>query len=334
MRYNSDMLQEEYDLISVGDTTTDVFIRLNDASVLKRPKKRGDALCVRFADKIAVADVKGIDGVGNAANVAVGSSRLGLKTGIWTILGNDDNADRIATDVFEKEKVDQICASRDKKHRTNFSVVLNFKAERTILVYHAPRVYKWPKDLPSVKWLYFTSMGEGWEKVIPGLKKYCRETGIKIAFNPGTYQLRSSTETLRKVLAETSVLFVNHEEAEKISGIKGESIKLLLTEIQKLGPKTVVITDGDKGAFAVFENEFLHMPILPVPIVERTGCGDSFAAGFLTALSGGQTFSDALVWGAINSSSVIQFVGAREGLITKERMNELFAKVTIKPEKI
>jgi len=334
MRYNSCMSQKEYDLISIGDTTTDVFIRLKDASVLKRPKKRGDALCMRFADKIAVESVKEIDGVGNAANVAVGSSRLGLKTGIWTILGNDDNAERISANVFEKEIVDQVCASRDKKHRTNFSVVLNFKAERTILVYHAPRVYKWPQDLPSAKWLYFTSMGEGWEKAIPGLEKYHKKTGAKIIFNPGTYQLRSSAETLRKVLALTSVLFVNNEEAVKISGLKSGSKKMLLMEIQKFGPKTVVITDGDKGAFAVSGEEFLHMPILSAPIVERTGCGDSFATGFLTALNNEQTFSDALIWGAINSSSVIQFVGAREGLLTNERMYEMLAKISIKPKKI
>lgn len=334
MRYNGRMFEEEYDLISVGDTTTDVFIRLKEASVLKRPKKRGDALCMRFADKIAVESVKEIDGVGNAANVAVGSFRLGLKTGIWTILGNDDNAERIATNVFEKEKIKQVCVSRDKKHRTNFSVVLNFKAERTILVYHAPRVYKWPQNLPSAKWLYFTSMGHGWEKVISGLKKYQKETGAKIAFNPGTHQLGSSVEILRKVLAETSVLFVNREEAEKISGLKGGSIKLLLTEIQKAGPKTVVITDGDKGAFAVSAEEFLHMPILSAPVLERTGCGDSFATGFLAALSNKMAFSDALIWGAINSSSVIQFVGAREGLVTREQMNELFKKVAIKPKKI
>lgn len=334
MRYNSYMSQEEYDLISVGDTTTDVFIHLKDASVLRRPKKRGDALCMRFGDKIAVESVKEIDGVGNASNVAVGSSRLGLKTGIWTILGNDDNAERIVKNVFEKEKVDLVCASKDKKHRTNFSVVLNFKAERTILVYHAPRVYKWPKGLPSAKWLYFTSMGEGWEKTIPGLKKYHKETGTKIAFNPGTYQLRSSSDVLRKVLVETSTLFINREEAIKISGLKSGSIKLLLTEIQKAGPKTVVITDGDKGAFAVSAEEFLHMPILPAPIVERTGCGDSFATGFLAALSNEQTFSDALVWGAINSSSVIQFVGAREGLMTKEQIKEQVSKVVIKPKKL
>jgi len=328
------MLQEEYDLISVGDTTTDVFIQLKEASILRRPKKRGDALCMRFADKIAIGGVRGIDGVGNAANVAVGSSRLGLKTGIWTILGNDDNAERIATNVFEKEGVEQLVAFRDKKHRTNFSVVLNFNAERTIIVYHAPRVYKWPQELPTAKWLYFTSMGEGWEKVISGLKKYHKETGVKIAFNPGTHQLRSSLEILKKVLTETSVLFVNKEEAVKISGIKGGSIKMLLKEMQKTGPETVVITDGDKGAFAVSAEEFLHMPILPAPIVERTGCGDSFAAGFLVALNNGLTFSDALIWGAINSSLVIQFIGAREGLITKEKMEELFARVTIKPEKI
>jgi len=328
------MSQEEYDLISAGDTTTDVFIRLKDASVLRRPKKRGDALCMRFADKIAVEGVKEIDGVGNAANVAVGSARLGLRAGIWTILGNDDNAERIATNVFEKERVDQVCVNRDKKHRTNFSVVLNFKAERTILVYHAPRVYKWPQGLPKAQWLYFTSMGDGWEKVIPGFKKYCGETGAKIAFNPGTCQLRSSAEILRKVLTSASVLFLNREEAVKISGMKSGSIKILLTEIQKFGPKTVIITDGDKGAFAVSEEEFLHMPILPAPIVERTGCGDSFATGFLAALIDGRTFSDALVWGAVNSSSVIQFIGAREGLITKEQMHKQASKVTIKPEKI
>jgi len=327
-------MEHKLDLLVIGDTTTDVFMGLKDATVMKRPEKRGDKLCLRFGDKIAVESVQEIEGVGNATNVAVGASRLGLKTGIWTILGNDDDGQRIMSDVFKKEGVSIENVVFDEKERTNYSLVLVYNAERTILSYHAPRVYIWPENFPQVGWVYFTSLGKGWEKIIPDFLEYVQRTGCKVAFNPGSLQLRSKPEDLKKIISVTDTLFVNREEAEKICECKIESMKELLVKTRAEGPKNVVITDGVNGAHALLGGIYWTMPVLPTTVIERTGCGDSFATGFLSALISDKSAEEALLWGAVNASSVIKFVGSREGLLNRDALLQSLEKQIIKAQRI
>jgi len=70
------------------------------------------------------------------------------------------------------------------------------------------------------------------------------------------------------------------------------------------------------------------MPIYPdpAPPYERTGAGDSFASTFISALALGKTPSEAIAWAPINSMSVVQKVGAQEGLLTREALEKLLAE--------
>ena len=67
------------------------------------------------------------------------------------------------------------------------------------------------------------------------------------------------------------------------------------------------------------------MPIYPDPKepLERTGCGDAFASTFMSALLLGKTPLEALVWAPINPMSVVQYVGAQEGLLSRDQLEEL-----------
>jgi sugar/nucleoside kinase (ribokinase family) len=95
-----------------------------------------------------------------------------------------------------------------------------------------------------------------------------------------------------------------------------------LPRLHALGPKIVLITDGPKGAYMLDGEHFYFMPIYPdpKPPYERTGCGDSFAATFVSALEMGKSPLEALVWAPVNPMSVVQYVGAQEGLLTREQM--------------
>jgi sugar/nucleoside kinase (ribokinase family) len=59
---------------------------------------------------------------------------------------------------------------------------------------------------------------------------------------------------------------------------------------------------------------------------ERTGAGDAFTSTVVSALALGETFENALLWGPINSMSVVQDVGAQKGLLTREQLLDLLAK--------
>ena len=190
-----------FDIISIGDTTVDVFLMIDEASVQCEVEKETCRLCINYADKIPVKQMSKINAVGNAANNAVASSRLGLKTALVSIVGDDDSGHAIYR-LLKKEKVNTRFVMTDHTHGTNYSTVLDYKGERTILVYHEPRQYHWRK-IPKSRWLYFTSMGRGSESMHQGLLEHVKRTGAKLAVNPGTYQLRTDGKTLSPILAQT-----------------------------------------------------------------------------------------------------------------------------------
>jgi len=316
---------DTYDIISIGDSTTDVFLELADAEVVCGENKKDCLLCFDYAGKVPASKATEIDAVGNAANNAIGSARLGLKTAIWTILGKDTNG-RQALDVFHPENVATELVETDQNKATNYSVVLNYQAERSILVYHNDREYQFP-SLPKANWIYLTSMGHGWEKITADLLTYLEKSGAKLAFNPGTHQLNSGIDVLKPILAKAEFFILNMEEAQKILGSK-DGVKVLLEKLATFGPKIVVITDGKNGAYAWQNNEMWQVPIYPDlgPVVERTGCGDSFATATVAALHYGEPIQEALKWGGANARMVVQYVGAREGLQTKEQIQKIISQ--------
>ncbi len=305
------------DIISIGDTTTDMFLTIDEATVQCDLHEQNCQLCFSYADKVPVKSIKKITAVGNAANNAVGCSRLGLKAALYTIVGNDDEGKACFT-AFKREKVKTTYIQVDKKLGTNYSTVLNFKGERTILVYHQHRTYKLP-TLEKAKWVYFTSANVGSEKIHASLVTYIKKSGAKLAFNPGTFQLKMGKDTLAGVLKVTEVLFLNKEEAERLLEKPG-TFSELANGLHDLGVKTVVITDGPNGSYCLHEGKEYVLPIYPAPVIERTGAGDSYGTAFVAALASGQSVPEAMRWGTMNSASVIGYIGAQEGLLTGKEM--------------
>ena len=236
-------MKKTFDIISVGDATLDVFLEISEATVSCKLNTDDCQFCINYADKIPVDTVTRVPGSGNASNNAVGSSRLGMKTAIVSILGNDETGG-IILDRWKKEKVGTRHVSMDRNHGTNYSTVLNFQGERTILVYHEPRTYRFPKALGAAEWIYYTSLGKGSESMHEGLLSYIKKHDVKLAFQPGTYQLKLGREQLKPIFAASEIVFVNKEEAERIVEDGVRSMKDLLTHLHDMGCRVAVITDG------------------------------------------------------------------------------------------
>jgi len=91
---------------------------------------------------------------------------------------------------------------------------------------------------------------------------------------------------------------------------------------QKLGPEVMVVTVGKKGAYAADEKKIYFQKPCPSKVVNITGAGDSFAAGFVSSLFyQPSNLSQALLWGSKNSASVINSVGAQKGLLSKRQIS-------------
>ncbi len=321
-------MQHQLDFLAIGDITTDAFIRLKEASVHCDIDKKNCQLCMRFADKIPYEFVEVVRAVGNSANASVAASRLGLSAGLVTNLGDDENG-KECLKVLESEKVNTDYATIHKGMETNYHYVLWFEDERTILVKHQEYPYKLPSISTPPKWIYFSSLGGNSEpyhyEIIEYLKK---NSGVRLTFQPGTFQIRLGTEKLKELYQRTDIFVCNKEEAQKILGVSEADIKKLLAGIHALGPKMTLITDGPAGAYALDasgdKEEYWFQPPYPdpKPPQNRTGAGDAFTSTFTSAIALGKSFSEALRLAPINSAYVVQQIGAQRGLLTRERLEE------------
>lgn len=312
-----------FDVISIGDSTVDEFLALDEAQVLCDLNREDCIICLHYADKIPVADFKMVPAAGNAANFAVGTARLGLKAGIYTILG-DDRPGQAIFEVFKKEGVAQDFITFDKKHGTNHSVVLNYLGERTILVFHNPRDYDFPENLGPTRWIYYTSVGKDHQALHQPLIDFIKKNGVKLAFNPGSWQLKEGINVLSQIIKFCQAFIVNKEEAERLVG-EGD-IPKLLKELAKFGSKIVVITDGPNGSYTFDGQKFYKLGIFECPIVERTGAGDAYSTGLITAQILGKSLPEAMAWGTVNAASVIQKIGPQAGLLTRTEMEKLLTE--------
>ncbi|MEK7519464.1 MAG: carbohydrate kinase family protein [Patescibacteria group bacterium] len=320
-------LKKEYDFLGIGDTTVDAFIKIKEACVYRDRNGEKPQLCLNFADKVPYEDLYVVPAVGNAANAAVAASRLGLKSALMTNLGDDVNgADCVK--ALRKENVGTQFVAVQKAKKTNYHYVLWHKDDRTILIKHEKYDYKLC-DFNEPKWVYLSSLGENSLSFHYELGKYLNERPkIKLAFQPGTFQMKFGKDALKGIYKRSDVFFCNKEESQRILETDENDIKKLLKAISNLGPKITVITDGVKGAYSYDGKEMLFMRPYPdpAPPLERTGAGDAFSSTFTVALALGMDIRDALKWAPINPMSVVQQIGARAGLLTREQIEEYLKK--------
>lgn len=316
----------QFDFISIGDVVVDAFIKLKDAHIDCDKEKGTCDLCMTYADKLPYESVEVLAAVGNSANAAVSSARLGLKTGFITNMGKDSDGDR-CIDVFENEGISTMYMTRHDDVKTNYHYVLWFENDRTILAKHEAYDYKLPEFAPP-KWIYLSSLGASTEKYHDEIADYLEKNPeVKLAFQPGTFQMKLGTEKLTRIYNRTDIFFCNVEESQRILGTTETDLKKLLSGIRALGPKIAVITDGPKGSYADDGTRQFFLDIYPQePAVERTGAGDAFASTTTIATIKGLALDEAMKWGSINSMSVCKFVGAQKGLLHEGEIKDYLAK--------
>ncbi len=321
----------EYDFMAIGDTVTDAFIRIQQASVMHTESADGsvdEELCFVNGAKIPYEFAKVLAGVGNAANAAVSASRLGLKTGFVSDVGADDQGKEIL-EALKTNNIDTTFVRSHEGKSSNYHYVLWHNAERTILIKHETYPYALP-EMGKPRWLYFSSVGDNSLPYHIEVAAYLKaHPDVKLAFQPGTFQIKLGKEALKDLYAHTEIFFCNVEEARIILGTTEPEPAKLPQMMSALGPKISIITDGPKGAYAfdgyTGKNYFMPPYPDPKPPYERTGAGDACASTITIALALGLPIETALQWGPINSMSVVQYVGAQEGLLSREQLEKYLA---------
>lgn len=320
------------DFLAIGDIVTEPFIRLADAEVYEKDGQ--EMLGMRFGDKIPYEESIHMPAVGNASNAAVSAARLGLNSALRAYVGDDSQGVECLARLKEENVQTEYMVTEPGK-KTNHHYVLWFNTDRTILVKHEDYSYDVPTLGHQPKWVYLSSLAKNslpyHHAITEMLQTY---PDIKLAFQPGTFQMSLGIDALKELYARTDFFCVNVEEAARILGTDipqqraPEDIKTLLTALAALGPKLIAITDGTEGAYAYDGSKFMRVPMYPddrQPF-ERTGAGDAFASSIVSALALGEPLEKALLWGPINSMSVVQDVGAQRGLLTRAALLEHLEK--------
>ena len=311
------------DLLTIGDCAIDLHMKVAEGEAAEDKDTEHPKICFYHGSKIPVEHFE-TSIAGNSVNVALGCRNLGLKTAVYTELGDDENADRVILEL-KNLGIDNTLCKKNKGGQTNVHTVIVYGGERTIFSYHEKCNYKIQKwGNPSI--IYYTSMGEGFETFQHELVMYLKQNReIVVGFNPGSIQMKAGVDSLKDILEFTHILFVNKEEAIKLSGKNTYSIREMHSTLQKLGPKLTVITDGQNGASAFDGKDFIQHGVYSDkrPVIDKTGAGDAFASGFLSAIFYKKPLKEALLWGIVNSGCAIKVIGATKGVQTKEGMEKI-----------
>lgn len=317
------------DVICVGDAKLDIFLTIDEKNSHVKLDNSTRELRFGHGEKIEVKKMSLSVG-GNAANVAVGVSRLGFKSALVAEIGKDEFSQKIINSLKE-ENVDLELVKQIANEDSSITVAISFKGDRTLFTEHAQREHDFNFERITAKLIYLTSLGPVWEKPYEKTLNFAQDYNLKLIFNPGTLQIEKRNPIIWSAISKSDILFVNKEEAEELLygkeinlPINSENyVKKLLYGLKSLGAKIVVITDGNRGSYVMDEtHNAYHLGIIPCEAVEKTGAGDAYASGFISAILNSETIQEAMRWGAFNSAAVIGEIGAEKSLLTKDEMLE------------
>lgn len=309
------------DVLTVGNALIDLLITVSSDNPYCRVDTIKRELCIKAGEKILAENVGFVLG-GGACRVAIALQRLGFSSGIFAEIGNDELAARIQK-TLESEGVDTT-RLRSVEKMTSFTVGLNFQKERTLFTHHVESPHEFDFSKETAKWVYLASLGNPWKGAYEAVVAYKEKTGTKIACNPGPSQFALGRESYLPTLSHVDVLFVNKQEAQIVTDLKTEDVRELLVKTKAIGCNIVVITDGRNGSYAIDEDGMCYSIGIfeEAKVVERTGAGDAYAAGFLAALFCNKPVQEAMQWGTLNAGAVVTKFGGISGLLTKEELKD------------
>src|SRR5258706_9320244 len=125
----------DYDLLSIGDVSMDVFLNPHETEVLCNIDNKECVICFSYGDKIPVKNLEFSVG-GNAANNVVGTKRLGVNSALVATLGGDSVGNQIV-EYLDRERVDLTYAIQQPMAGSNYSTVINYGGVRENFFYHS-----------------------------------------------------------------------------------------------------------------------------------------------------------------------------------------------------
>lgn len=332
------------DVITIGSATMDVFVQCEDANIVSvySKNKKSEFMSYPYGAKVEISDFDSQVG-GGGVNTAVNFANLGLKSSAIFKIGDDIYSKGILNS-FKDKNVDLSNIIQDKNVSTGFSIILvSFQGDRTVLAHRGANAMIEKEDInfdaiKKSKLLYIAPINGDSSKVLDDIVKFAAEHRVFVCFNAGSTSIKKGFKYLEKILNFAHIVVMNKEEASMATQIQVRpdtkdikyshekihpDVKAMLKKMKVKDYQVIVITDGNKGAYAYNGKEFFYCPVFDGPVVSTLGAGDAFASTLCASLK--RTHHDlgkSLMYASVNSAGVVSKFGATQGLLTFDQIEE------------
>jgi len=317
------MSAPKYDLLGVGNAIVDVIARADDAFLVKHGMAKGTMALIDEARAKAIYDAMGAtteSSGGSAANTIVGAASLGARAAFVGKVKEDELGRTFAHDIRANGIAFDTKPAADGPSTARCYIIVTPDGERTMNTYLGAAQNLYPGDIEesAVANAAITYL-EGYLWDPPHAKEafvkaagIAHKNGRKVALTlSDAFCVDRYRDEFRKLMRDKTVdiLFANERELHSLyqTADFGTALNALRADIP-----LAVVTRSEKGCVVVADGKSEAVPPAPIErVIDATGAGDLFAAGFLTAYARGRDLHTAARLGALAAAEVIQHVGAR-----------------------
>lgn len=325
-------MADQYDVLAIGNAIVDVIASHPDSFLESNGIPKGTMRLISAEDASALYAKMGpgreISG-GSAANTAAGVATLGGRAAFVGRVSNDQLGKVFAHDIRAAGVDYRTPPAEGGPPTGQCLIVVSPDAQRTMSTYlgSCQEVDETDVDAEMVKaarLIYFE--GYLWDppapiRAIRKAKAIARETGRKVALTlSDVFCVEGHREDFREMMQSGAVdiVFANENEAKSL--FQTDSVEAAVEGLAALVP-LAVLTRSEKGAIVVNGAGREEVPVTPAArVLDTTGAGDLFAAGFLTGYAQGRGLRDCAVMGTIAAAEIIEHYGARPEADLKARV--------------
>ena len=305
-------------ILGIGSALVDILTQvpeektLNELNLPKGSMTYVDAqTSVKIGEKLAYLGNQMASG-GSAANTMSGMAKLGIETGFLSKIGNDEVGRFFERQMTESHVKPLMLKSETPSGRVQALVTPD--GERTFATCLGAAAEMCPDDIkPELFDGWDIFYVEGYLVANPEMLKKAISTakakGMKIAIDMASYNVVEENRDFLLDLINNyvDIVFANEKESFALTGMEPEAALHYLAERCDIA----VVKVGAKGAFAQRGQEIVTVPPMEADVIDTTGAGDMWAAGFLAGLVKGESLQKCGMMGAIVAKNIIEVVGAK-----------------------
>lgn len=320
-------------ILGIGSALVDILTQIPNDQILKELNlpKGGmtyvDAkTSVEIGEKIAHIGSQMASG-GSAANTMSGLARLGIEAGFLSKIGTDEVGAFFKKQMVETNVKPQLLTSTTPSGRVIAMVTPD--GERTFATCLGAAAEMRADDIrPELFNGWDIFYVEGYLVANPSMLRKAIETakdkGMTIAIDMASYNVvEESREFMLDLINNyVDIVFANEKEAFALTGMEPEAALHFIAERCQIA----VVKVGAKGAFVQRGDEVVTIPPLEADVVDTTGAGDMWAAGFLAGLVKGENLEKCGMMGAIVAKNIIEVVGAK---MNDQRWNDIHKAIAL-----